>query len=245
MPKYNFFDDYSESAHPLILQNLAKDSLVQEAGYGADSLSITAKSKLRDIMKSPEAAIHLVSGGTQANLICIESMLRPIESIIAASSAHIQVHEAGSIEATGHKINSIPSNRGKITVNQIQEVLAEHNSEQMVCPRAVCITNSTEIGTIYTKSELQDISQFCRSHRLYLYLDGARLGSALTASNNDLTLEDIASLVDMFYLGATKNGALFGEAIFITNPNLQPKFSHYLKRRGALLAKGRVLGSQF
>ena len=245
MLKYRFFNDYSEGAHPSILELMAKTNLDQDDGYGCDRICQQAEALLKQKLENPGAAIHFVSGGTQANLIALGSMLKPYESVIAASSAHIQVHEAGAIEATGHKINIIPSGDGKLTAGAIQDMVDQHTDEHMVKPRVVFISNSTEVGTVYTKSELESISRLCHANHLYLYLDGARLGSALTSKDSDLTLPELARLVDAFYIGGTKNAALLGEAIVILTPALQPDFRYHLKQKGALLAKGRILGVQF
>ncbi len=245
MYQYRFFNDYSEGAHPALLALLSKTNLDQEDGYENDSLCQQAAALIHQKLQNPAAEIHFVSGGTQANLIVLASMLRPYHSVIAANSAHIFVHEAGAIEATGHKINTVPSPDGKLTPGQIQAVVDEHSDEHMVKPRAVFISHSTEVGTVYNKKELEAISQVCRANALYLYLDGARLGAGLTSKESDLTLADLGRLVDIFYVGGTKNGALIGEAIVINNPVLQPEFRFHLKQRGALLAKGRLLGSQF
>lgn len=243
--KYRFFDDYSEGAHPNILDALIKTNLDQETGYGDDSFCVKAVEALKDKVKNSKAAIHFVSGGTQANLIILASMLKPYESVIAPTTAHIAVHEAGAIEATGHKINTILTDDGKLTIEKIKEVVEFHTDEHMVKPKVVFISNSTEVGTIYTKDDLSKLSAFCRENNLYLYLDGARLGSALMVDGSDLILPDVAKLVDIFYIGGTKNGALLGEAIVIVNEKLQENFRYHMKQRGALLAKGRVLGIQF
>lgn len=245
MYKYSFFNDYSEGAHPSILELISTTNLRQEDGYGNDSLSEKATQLIRDKIGNSEAAVHFVSGGTQANLIVLASLMKPYESVIAANTGHINVHEAGAIEATGHRINAIPVKDGKLTVDLIKGVLDAHEDEHMVKPRVVFISNSTEVGTLYKKSELEAISAYCHDNGLYLYMDGARLGSALSSSESDLTLADIANLVDIFYIGGTKNGALLGEAIVIPNKNLQADFRYHLKQRGGLLAKGRLLGTQF
>ena len=245
MLKYRFYNDYSEGAHPYILELMAKTNLDQEDGYGNDLICQQAGALLKQQIENPAAAIHFVSGGTQANLIALGSMLKPYESVIAASSAHIHVHEAGAIEATGHKINLAPSIDGKLTADQIQDIVDQHTDEHMVKPRVVFISNSTEVGTAYMKRELENISRVCHENQLYLYLDGARLGSALTSKGSDLSLPELAGLVDAFYIGGTKNGALLGEAIVITAKALQPDFRYHLKQKGALLAKGRILGVQF
>jgi threonine aldolase len=245
MYKHCFFDDYSEGAHPRVLELLAAGNLAQESGYGHDSLSRRGVELLRAAVGNPDADIHFVSGGTQANLIALASMLRPYESVIAASTAHIHVHETGAVEATGHKINLVAGRDGKLSPEQVREVVAQHADEHMVSPRVVFISQSTEADTLYRKAELEALSQTCRELGLYLYLDGARLGCALASDAADLSLPELAALVDMFYLGGTKNGALLGEAIVILNPALREKFRYHLKQRGALLAKGRVIGAQF
>jgi threonine aldolase len=243
--KYSFFNDYSEGAHPTILDLLAKTNLAQETGYGEDAFSVQAADLLKQAIGNPAAAAHFVSGGTQANLIVLAALLKPYESVVAARTAHIAVHEAGAIEATGHKIHTVETADGKLTPALIQAVVDQHTDEHMVKPRAVFISNSTEVGTAYTRSELAALAQCCRDNRLYLYLDGARLGSALVSAGSDLTLPDLGRLVDVFYVGGTKNGALIGEAIIINHPALQGDFRYHLKQRGALLAKGRLLGIQF
>ena len=245
MLKYLFLNDYSEGAHPNILKTLTEINLQQEVGYGEDSLSIKATELIKNKIENNTASVHFVSGGTQANLIVLASILKPYESVIAAKTSHICVHEAGAIEATGHKINEIETTDGKITVKQIREVYEEHNMEHMVIPKVVFISNATELGTVYTKKEIQEISDFCKELGLYLYLDGARIGTALASKVNDLDFSDLGKFVDVFYIGGTKNGALLGEAIVINRTDLQEKFRSHLKQRGALLAKGRVIGAQF
>jgi threonine aldolase len=242
---YSFYNDYSEGAHPSILELMLKTNAVQEDGYGNDSLCREAENLLKGLIQAPQAAVHFIPGGTQTNLIALAAMLRPYESVVAASSGHIHVHEAGAVEATGHKINIIPSTDGKITASQVQEVVNGHTDEHMVKPRVVFISNSTEVGTVYRKAELEELSQVCRKNGLYLYMDGARLGAALTCQTCDVTLPELARLVDAFYVGGTKNGALLGEALVIVNPELQRDFRFHLKQRGALLAKGRIMGAQF
>lgn len=245
MVSYNFFNDYSEGAHPAILELLTQTNFEQADGYGNDRWSQEAAQLIKARIESPQAAVHFVSGGTQANQIVLAALLKPYESVIAAQTAHIHVHEAGAVEATGHKINLVETQDGKLSAAQIERVVAEHTDEHMVKPRVVFISHSTELGTIYQRRELAEIARVCRQQGLYLYLDGARLGSALTSSAADLTLPDLVQWVDAFYIGGTKNGAIFGEAIVINNPNLQTDFRYHLKQRGALFAKGRFLGIQF
>jgi len=246
MNRYNLKNDYSEGCHPNILQELAKTNLEQQNGYGDDDYSLQAKKLIKEKIKNQNVDIHFVTGGTQANLIVISSILKPHESVISADSGHINVHEAGSIEATGHKINTVLSSNGKITTEQIQAVLDEHIIiPHMVKPKLVYISNSTELGTIYKKQELEELYIFCKEKKLYLFLDGARIGSALSSPDNDLTLADVAKFTDVFYIGGTKNGALIGEAIVINNETIKEDFDFHLKQKGALVSKGRLLGIQF
>ena len=221
MPKYSFKNDYSEGAHEQILKALLNTNLDQDEGYGEDRYCKEAINLIGKKIQDPNASIHFVSGGTQANLIVISALLKPYQSVIAASTGHIAVHEAGAIEATGHKINTVETKDGKLTPYEVKSVIDFHTDEHMVQPKMVFISNSTEVGSIYNKKELTDLSQFCKKNNLYLYLDGARLGSALTSNKNDLTISDIAKLVDIFYIGGTKNGTLLGEAIVIINDNLK------------------------
>jgi threonine aldolase len=246
MQKYSFLDDYSEGCHPNILNKLMETNLIQQTAYGFDEYSSKAKQLLKSKLNNKESEIFFVTGGTQANLIIISSILRSHEAIISVDIGHILAREAGALEATGHKIISIASNNGKLDVNKIQIAL-DNNSfvPHMVKPKLVYISNSTEIGTIYTKKELEEISIFCKKNKLYLFLDGARLGAALCSKYNDLTLEDLSNLTDVFTIGATKNGALLAEAIIINNPKLSEDFNINIKQKGALLAKGRTLGIQF
>ncbi|RLD77754.1 MAG: threonine aldolase [Bacteroidetes bacterium] len=239
------YNDYSEGAHTNILKALLQTNLKQQDGYSEDDYSLEAKNILHAKIKNTNADIHFVSGGTQANLIVISSILKSYQSVIAANSAHINIHEAGAIEATGHKIHGVESLDGKLSPEQIKPILEEHTDEHMVKPAMVFISNSTELGTIYKKNELEELSTFCRQNNLILYLDGARLGVALSSKENDLSLPELAKLVDVFYVGGTKNGALIGEAIVIVNDKLKQNFRFHLKQHGALLAKGRLLGIQF
>ena len=244
--KYSFKNDYAEGCHPNILKALAESNLVQQPGYGLDLYSEEASSLILKKIKKPNAKVHFVSGGTQANLTVISALLRPHESAVAAVSGHILNNETGAIEATGHKVHAVPTAEGKLQPNDIQNVLDAHtNIPHQVKPKLVYISNATELGTIYTKNELKDLSEFCRDNGLYLFMDGARLGQALASEINDLTIEDIAEYTDIFYIGGTKNGALLGEAIVIVNENLQEDFGFHIKQKGGMLAKGRLLGIQF
>ncbi|MGI6366201.1 MAG: threonine aldolase family protein [Bacillota bacterium] len=242
---YSFKNDYSEGAHLRILQALLDTNMVQEEGYGEDQFSRQAAELLKERMGRRDVDIRFLPGGTQTNFTAIAAFLRPHEAVISAGTGHICVHETGAVEATGHKVIAVPGKEGKLTPEGIREALDFHTDEHMVKPRLVYISNSTEIGTIYTKAELEHLSRLCREYGLYLYMDGARLGSALTAPGNDLSLEAIAQLVDAFYIGGTKNGALIGEALVICRPELKADFRFLMKQRGAMLAKGRLLGLQF
>lgn len=245
MEKYSFKNDYSEGAHPKILEALSKSNFIQNDGYSEDIYCEEAIEILRDKLANPEVDIHFVSGGTQANMIVISSILKPFESVIAANTAHIVVHETGAIEATGHKINLIETYDGKLKPAEIKSVIDYHTDEHMVKPKLVFLSNSSEVGTIYSKKELTELSLFCKQNGLFLYLDGARLGSALASTHNDISLSELSNLVDVFYIGGTKNGALLGESIVINNNNLKENFRFHLKQKGALLAKGRIFGIQF
>ena len=242
---FNFKNDYSEGAHPKILNALLSTNLEQTEGYGEDCYSVQAISLLQQLIGRTDIDIHLLAGGTQTNLTALSAFLRPHEAAIAAHTGHILVHETGAIEATGHKILSLATNDGKIGPADIQTVLDTHTDEHMVKPKLVYISNPTEIGTIYTKPELEQLSSFCRERDLYLYIDGARLGSALCVKESGLCLADLGKLVDAFYIGGTKNGALLGEALVICTEALKPEFRFHMKQKGALLAKGSILGLQF
>lgn len=242
---YSFNNDYSEGAHPRILAAMTENNLTQEPGYGLDAHSEHARALIREAIGRDDTDIHLIPGGTQTNLITIAAALRPWQAVICADTGHINVHETGAIEATGHKVLAVPSPDGKLTAAAISQVLNSHTDEHMVQPKMVYISNSTEVGTRYTKAELDTLSRFCRQHELLLFLDGARLGAALASHGNDLSLSDIARLTDVFYIGGTKNGALFGEALVICHPSLKPDFRFMIKQRGAMMAKGWLLGIQF
>jgi threonine aldolase len=242
---YSFTNDYSEGCHPTILQRLTESNLTQQPGYGNDEFSLEAVAAIRALCGKPELDVHLVAGGTLANLIVLSAFLKSYESVIAAETGHINNHEAGAIEATGHKIETVATPNGKLRPEDIRPLINKFPEYHTVKPRIVYISNSTEIGTIYQKQELEELSSFCRQNNLLLYMDGARLAMALAANSNDLTLADISSLTDIFYLGATKCGGLIGEAIVITNEALKKDFKYHIKQRGALMAKGRLFGVQF
>ena len=243
---YSFRNDYSEGAHPRVLQALTDTNLEQTCGYGLDPRCDTARDTIRRLCAAPGADVHFLVGDTQANLVTIAALLQPYEAVIAAHTAHVNTHETGAIETTGHKVCSIFSPDGKLTPALVETVLAEHNgTEHMVAPRMVYVSDTTEIGTVYTKAELEALRRCCDAHSLYLFLDGARLGSALTSPVNDLTLPELAALTDVFYIGGTKNGALFGEALVVNGSVPRDHFRWFMKQRGAMLAKGRLLGVQF
>lgn len=243
---YSFKNDYAEGAHPNILHKLLEANFSQQAGYGEDAYSLEAKEILQQKMGNPQASIYFLSGGTQTNLIVIASLLRIHEAVISAKTGHIYANETGAIEATGHRVITVETADGKLRTADIAQVLKDYSLRpHVVKPKMVYISNSTEIGTIYQKAELAALSAYCKANDLYLFMDGARLGHALTAENNDLTLTDLSALTDVFYIGGTKNGALLGEAVVFNDPAVAPEFDYALKQRGALLAKGRVLGIQF
>lgn len=238
-------NDYSLGAHPRILKALSDTNMTHTAGYGLDPFCEEAKALIKALCGQNDADIHFLMGGTQTNLTALAAFLRPHHAVLAADSAHICVHETGSVEATGHKVIHLPSPSGKILPQQIEEAVLLHTDEHMVKPKLVYISNATEIGTIYTKDELTALRNVCDQYSLYLYADGARLGCALTAAGNDLTLSDMAALTDAFYIGGTKNGAMFGEALVILRDELKEDFRFHIKQRGGMLAKGRLLGVQF
>lgn len=242
---YSFKNDYSEGAHERIINALVKSNYEQTDGYGTDDYTEKAKDLVKKKINREDLEIHLLVGGTQVNLTAMSAFLRPHQAVIGAETSHINCHETGAIEATGHKVITVETDDGKLTPNLIKGIVESHSDEHMVQPKLVYISNSTELGTLYKKSELEDLHKYCRENNLLLYLDGARLGSALVAEENDLTLNDIANLVDAFYIGGTKNGALFGEAIVICNEKLKEDFRYFIKQKGGLFAKGRLLGIQF
>lgn len=251
---YSFLNDYSESAHPDILAALQDSHLQQHVGYGFDDYSEQVREILRGQLGSSDQnsnnpddiAIHFGITGTQANLVCIAAMLSPIDGIIACTSGHIAVNEAGAIEATGHKVITTHATDGKLTVAAIEAIRQRHTSQpHVVRAKAVYISNTTELGTVYSYDELAQLSAYCRDHNMYLFIDGARLGAALASDAQQVTLADIAKFADIFWLGGTKMGAMFGEVIIIPNRHLALDFNVYLKQHGGLLAKGYLLALQF
>ncbi len=244
--KYSFTDDYSEGCHQSILDLLNATNKIQQTGYSNDEYSIKAKDLICKDMGSETADVYFVSGGTQANLIVISALLRPHEAVIAANTGHIYTNEAGAIEAVGHKVISVETKDGKLNPTLIEIVISDyHHAPHVVKPRMVYISNTTEIGTIYSGLELKEIYEFCKLNELLLFVDGARLGSALTSEYTDLAMSDMAKYSDVFYIGGTKGGALIGEAIVINNDELKRDFDFNLKQKGAFLSKGRTIGIQF
>lgn len=241
----SFNNDYSEGAHPKILEALVKTNLDSTVGYGEDEFSSEAKEVIRKKIACETADIYFLVGGTQTNTIAISHTLKPYEAVIACETGHIAVHETGAIEATGHKVIVMRGKNFKLRAEDIELALERHTDHHMVNPKMVYISNSTELGTIYSKKELKAISDVCKKNNLYLYLDGARISSALTAEGTDLKLKDYAKYCDMFYLGGTKSGLLFGEALVIVNDELKKDIQFSIKQKGGLLAKGRLLGVQF
>ena len=245
----HFDTDYMEGAHPELMRRLVETNLEQTAGYGNDAHSARAKELIKAACGKPDARVYLLVGGTQTNATVIDGLLRQHEGVLAAETGHINVHEAGAIEAGGHKVLTLPQRDGKVNAEEVRRYVSEfykdETYEHMVAPGMLYISHPTEYGTLYTLKELTALSQVCREAGIPLYLDGARLAYALAAKDTDVTLEDIARLCDVFYIGGTKCGALFGEAVVVTNDRLLPHFFPLIKQHGALLAKGRLQGVQF
>ena len=245
----SFASDYTEGAHPKILERLTETNFVQVTGYGTDEFCKSAADKIRTACNCPNAEVRFISGGTQANLIVIDALLTHYEGVIAATTGHINGHEAAAIERTGHKVLTVPHYSGKVKAedvkNLIRDFYNDDNHEHQTFPGMVYVSNPTEYGTLYTKKELADLSTVCREYNIPLFLDGARLGYGLAAKDNDLTLHDLCELCDVFYIGGTKVGALCGEAVVFPKGNLPKHFLTTVKQHGALLAKGRLLGVQF
>lgn len=240
---YSFLNDYSEGAHPQVLEALMKTNLEQTVGYGNDEYCQKAKEViLKRINK--DADVHFLVGGTQTNMTFISYVLKDYQAVIACDEGHINVHETGAVESTGHKVLTAPHVNGKLTVESIDQIVKKHQDEHMVQPAMIYISQTTELGTYYTKEELASLYQYASSHHLYLFIDGARLGSALVLEDAP-TMEDIANYCDAFYIGGTKMGALFGEALVIMNDEIKKDFRYQMKQKGAMLAKGRLLGVQF
>ncbi|MCR4895376.1 MAG: low specificity L-threonine aldolase [Lachnospiraceae bacterium] len=249
MQKPAFVSDYMEGAHPAILQRLLETNLEKTAGYGYDEYSEAARKKIREACGAPDADVFFLAGGTQTNAVMIDSILRPYQGVIAVTTGHIAGHEAGAIEYGGHKVLVAEQTDGKVSAESIDRILRgyaeDENHEHMVMPGMVYLSQPTEYGTLYSLAELQAISGVCKEHHIPLYLDGARLAYALACPANDVTLRDLAALCDAFYIGGTKCGALFGEAVVIPRHDYIPHLFTIIKQHGALLAKGRVAGIQF
>ena len=242
---YSFQNDYSEGAHPNILRALETINYHQNNSYGLDEHCDNARDKIQEALENYGVDIHFITGGTLTNLTFLSHALRPYEAVISADTGHINTHETGAIEASGHKVLSIPCTDGKLTADLIRPVLKQHENEHWVEPRLVYISLPTELGTVYAKEELEKLYQFCKRHNLYLYIDGARLAMALAVEETQLTLKDLPDLCDAFYIGGTKNGAMFGEALILVNDDLKDHFRFNMKQRGAILAKGWMIGVQF
>lgn len=243
--KFSFKNDYSEGAHPRILDALCKTNLEQTVGYGCDPHCENAARLIRAFTGREDADVHFLVGGTQTNTTVIAAALRPYQAVISVQTGHICVHETGAIEASGHKIIAMPAADGKLTPALIREAVSAHTDEHMVQPKMVYISQSTEVGTLYSLAELEAIRAVCDECRLWLFVDGARLPSALASGAADMTAKDLARLADVFYLGGTKAGAFFGEALVITADALKTDFRYMIKQHGGMLAKGRLLGIQF
>lgn len=249
MARIDFSSDYTEGCHESILHRLLETNSEKTAGYGLDEYSELAKAKILKEIDCPFARVYFLVGGTQTNATVLDSILAPYQGVISAETGHIACHESGAVEASGHKVMTIPHKEGKINPDELEAAFLKYyndpTKEHTVMPGAVYVSQPTEYGTIYTKSELAKISEITHRYKAKLFVDGARLGYALAARENDLTLPDIAKYADAFYIGGTKVGALFGEAVILTNPEICPAFFTMIKRHGALLAKGRILGIQF
>ena len=249
MKKMKFNCDYMEGVHPKILERLVETNLEQTAGYGNDPYCVSAKKKILEACQCPDGEVHFLVGGTQTNATVIAALLHMYDGVLAAETGHVNVHEAGAIEYTGHKVLTLPQKDGKISAESVENYLkwfyADENHEHMVQPGMVYLTHPTEYGTLYTAEELKAIHGICQKYAIPLYVDGARLGYALAARETDVTLPVLAQNCDIFYIGGTKVGAFCGEAVVIPKKGLIPKFFTTIKQHGALLAKGRLIGIQF
>ncbi|MDE6663457.1 MAG: low specificity L-threonine aldolase [Lachnospiraceae bacterium] len=245
----SFESDYIAGAHPQIIKRLTETNLECLSGYGTDKYCESAKEKIKAACECEKADVEFLVGGTQTNSIIISTMLKDFEGVVAAKTGHVSIHEAGAIEYSGHKVLEIPQSNGKISAdvlgNYIATFYSDANHEHMVFPGMVYLSHPTEYGTLYTRKELEDIAAVCRKYNIPLFLDGARLGYGLMSTDSDMTLKDIARICDVFYIGGTKVGALCGEAVVFTKENKPKHFMTSVKKRGALLAKGRLLGIQF
>lgn len=243
---YSFMNDYNEIAHENILNAIVKNNMVQTLGYGEDEFCDRAKEIIKQRFSAPDCDVHFFMAGTSTNLTLIDMMLRNYEAIISTDTAHINVHEVSAIESCGHKILTVPNKNGKLTADDIENTYLSYEAdEHMVLPKAVYISNSTELGTVYKKEEIKAIFDMCKKYNLYLYIDGARLGTALTSRESDLEISDLAKYSDAFYIGGTKNGALLGEVLVIKNDALKANFFRQMKCKGAVHAKAKVMGIEF
>ncbi|RRD40068.1 low specificity L-threonine aldolase [Leptotrichia sp. OH3620_COT-345] len=244
-----FENDYAEGAHEKVLNALLKTNNEKHSGYGRDAYSLKAKEKIKKMCGRDDIDIYFLTGGTQTNLIVIGSLLKSYEGVIAVETGHVNVHEAGAVELTGHKVLTLPQHNGKININELKKYIEifynNKNKEHMVYPGMVYISHPTEYGTLYTKKELKEISEICRKYEMPLFLDGARLGYGLVVENTDVDLPFLTEICDVFYIGGTKVGALCGETVVFTKNNTPKNFTTIIKQYGALLAKGRLLGIQF
>ncbi|MDR1781793.1 MAG: aminotransferase class I/II-fold pyridoxal phosphate-dependent enzyme, partial [Bacilli bacterium] len=242
---YSFKSDYAEGAHPRILKTMVESNLLQTEGYGLDEYCDAATKLIKKKLNNENVDIHYISGGTQCNLLAIAHFLKAHEAVLSTYHAHIYADECGSVEATGHKVVPFHTDNGKLLAADVEQALVDHSDPFDVNIRLVYISNVSEVGTIYTKQELMDLRACCNKYNLLLFMDGARLASALTSPINDVKFEELTSFFDAFYIGGTKNGALLGEALVIVNDELKPNFRYTYKQRGAMLAKGRLMGIQF
>ncbi len=246
---YYFHNDYNVACHPAVSEKLAAFSGLHLQGYGADECCQRAANIIKELCGNDKLSVHFLTGGTQCNLIVIDAILRPHQAVIGAVTAHIHVHETGAVEATGHKVLAVDSSDGKLTANQITQLVTAHKMqdgpEHTAQPKLVYISVPTELGTMYSLEELTEISAACKANGLYLFADGARLGYGLSEPGNQITLADLARLCDVFYIGGTKVGAMFGEAVVISNPVIAEDFRYLIKQHGGMLAKGWLLGLQF
>ncbi|MCQ2512070.1 MAG: beta-eliminating lyase-related protein [Lachnospiraceae bacterium] len=245
----SFINDYCEGTTPEILNRLEETNLLKTVGYGDDEYCASAAEKIKQACDCPEAEVYFLTGGTQTNMLTIDCMTRPYEGVVATVEGHVNTHEAGAIEYSGHKVLTVPSHEGKMWAEDLRQYIvnyfADSSAEHIVEPGIVYISHPTELGTLYTKAELAALRAVCTEYHIPLYLDGARLGYGLMAEGTDVTLKDIAELTDVFYIGGTKVGALFGEALVFTKKNMPHRFNTRVKQHGAMVAKGRLLGLQF
>lgn len=241
--------DYLEGAHPKVLKKIVETNYEQTAGYSRDEYTSSAIKKIKKLCKREDIDVHILVSGTQTNFTVISSALKSYQAVICTDSAHINVHETGAVESLGNKIITIKNNEGKLSSKQVEKIVAQHydqdSPEHTVMPKLVFITLPTEYGTNYTKKEIEDIYNVCKKNDMYLYIDGARLGYGLVAKDTDIKISDLPNMCDAFYIGGTKQGALFGEAVVLVNNDLKKDFRYFIKQRGGLLAKGRLLGIQF